>query len=110
MAYKDWEKDLCGRNSTRVVSIHTWSAHAALRGAGRRRRNASMGTTRTSAHRPSRGWATTRPATGVWVLQHRMNALHITARLVRWGVPQPWARVAVRCWEHVCRWLRAPEP
>jgi hypothetical protein len=40
------------------------------------------------------------------MLRHHLNALHVMAFLVRWGIPRRWALTIAGRWERVSRrWL-----
>ena len=41
-------------------------------------------------------------------LRHHLNALHVMAILVRWGIPRTWALAMARGWERVSRWWLYP--
>ncbi len=41
-------------------------------------------------------------------LRHHLNALHVMAILVRWGIPRTWALIVARRWERVSRWWLYP--
>ena len=41
-------------------------------------------------------------------LRHHLNALHVMAILVRWGIPRTWALAMARRWERASRWWLYP--
>lgn len=102
MAYKDWDRNLRKRRLVRGLCITTWFPPSLLWHSRQGQHNASFWNHGRSSWGSFWGHASLRFG---W-LQHHLNALHVMAVLVRWGVPRPWALTVSRCWEHLSRgWL-----
>jgi hypothetical protein len=105
LAYRDWEAHLSERHVDATRS-DTPALHRAMR---QNRLGAPIGCHRI-AGRPSRRWSRSHASVGLRWLQHRLNALHLMAAMVRWGVPKPWALALARRWERASRaWLYTPK-
>lgn len=103
VAYRDWEVNSCerkvapGRSGARLLLRYDW-----------RRLGLTPAVITT---RPSRQRARGQASVGFRRLQHELNALHIMAALIRWGVPRYWALALARRWERVFHgWLYTTEP
>lgn len=106
VAYREWETHLCERHVASRRSGASWPVpvlrHPRPSPGIARRGNAGR-----TSRRLSRGHA----CVGLRWLQHQLNALHLMAALVRWGVPRPWALALARRWERASHaWLYAAEP
>ena len=107
MAYRDWEKHLCERHVAPRLSGPPWFPPSLWRRSRHGQGIAALGQTDWQSRLSSRGHA----CVGLIRLQHQLNALHIMAALVRWGVPRPWALALARRWERVTHgWLYTAGP
>ena len=94
VAYKDWERRVCGRASVKTLSVHPGVRPSPWKRIITPRAHRASG-------RSSGAWTMGKPVVGLRVLQQHLNALRIMTRLVGWGMPPRWARAVVRSWERV---------
>ena len=105
MAYRDWEAHL----SERHVSATRSGTPARHRVIQQNRPSPPIGCHWIAGRRSRRG-SRSHGSVGLKWLQHRLNALHLMAGMVRWGVPKPWALALARRWERASRaWLYTPK-
>jgi hypothetical protein len=106
VAYRDWEEHLRKRDMAATGS----GAALFLRATQRGRLNPPIGR-HWFRGRPTRRGRRSHPSVGLRWLQHQLNALHLMAVMVRWGVPRPWALRLARRWERASRaWLYTANP
>ena len=88
------------------VVVPAGSPQSPRRTVGKARRVESPRNTGASSSRQSRLPSRSEVSTIRRSLRHHLNALHVMAILVRWGVPRTWALAMARRWERVSRrWL-----